>query len=259
MDEKEISEREPHIKGIKALYSPSTGIINSHEFMANMQRESEDLGAVFCFNTVLESVTYQENNLITVQMKDKNFNERYDLDTDVFINATGLLAPLNASKWSNLANIPKPMFAKGYYFKLKQTRAEKEAVKFNHLIYPVPFKNIAGLGVHLTLDLEGNVKFGPDIEWIDEIDYSFSEENAKTRAEQFHTSIRSYFPDIKHGSLIPDYTGIRPKLSNFDGKEQDFVIMTENGNTAIHLLGIDSPGLTASLAIAEEVTQKISS
>jgi L-2-hydroxyglutarate oxidase LhgO len=144
--------------------------------------------------------------------------------------------------------VPPQYFAKGHYFTLAQRSP------FNHLVYPVPVPG--GLGVHVTLDLAGQARFGPDVSWLDSVDYAFDE----SRAAQFYPAIRQYFPDLADGALMPAYTGIRPKLSPAGTAAQDFSLSgpAEHGVPGLlNLFGIESPGLTSALALAELALEKL--
>ena len=169
-----------------------------------------------------------------------------ELRAGVFVNSAGLHAQALAGRMVGLdpAHVPRPWFAKGNYFALARRSP------FTRLIYPVP--EPGGLGVHLTLDLAGQARFGPDVEWIDRIDYTVD----PARAERFYPAIRRYWPTLPDGALMPSYSGIRPKIVPPAVATQDFLIQgpREHGVTGlINLFGIESPGLTSSLAIADHV------
>lgn len=177
------------------------------------------------------------------------------------VNAAGLSAPVLAKRFSGLdcKAIPGSYYARGSYFTLKNIKAPL----FKHLIYPIP--EDGGLGVHVTLDLNGQVKFGPDVEWIDGVDdissflNKFNYSVCADRASQFYSEIRKYYPDLKDGSLEPSYAGIRPKLSGPGHGSVDFVIQGEETHGVpglVNLFGIESPGLTSSMAIAEYVAAR---
>lgn len=179
------------------------------------------------------------------------------------VNAAGLSAPVLAKRFSgvNSHSIPGSFYARGSYFTLTNIKAPP----FKRLIYPIP--EDGGLGVHVTLDLNGQVKFGPDVEWIDGIDdissflNKFNYSVCADRANQFYSEIRKYYPDLKDGSLEPSYAGIRPKLSGPGHGSVDFVIQGEETHGIpglVNLFGIESPGLTSSMAIAEYVAARFS-
>jgi L-2-hydroxyglutarate oxidase LhgO len=174
------------------------------------------------------------------------------LSTRTVINAAGLNAPALAQQFYGLAHqhIPKAYFAKGNYFTLAS------AAPFRHLIYPVP--ESAGLGVHLTLDLGGQAKFGPDVQWVDSPSDFHVDAN---RADAFYAAIRTYWPDLPDGALHSGYAGIRPKISGPNALAADFVIQgpaTHGVAGLVNLFGIESPGLTSAMAIADRVTTLLS-
>jgi L-2-hydroxyglutarate oxidase LhgO len=167
------------------------------------------------------------------------------------VNAAGLSAQRFAASIAGLAPsmVPACHYAKGHYFVLAGR------APFSHLVYPVP--EPGGLGVHVTLDLAGQARFGPDVSWLSDIDYAFVEE----RVERFYPAIRRYFPGLRDGSLLPGYTGIRPKLAGEGTAAQDFVIQgpADHGVPGlVNLFGIESPGLTAALPLAAEVRARLS-
>jgi len=174
-----------------------------------------------------------------------------ELLADQVINSTGLIAPQVARQFagSNLAPLPLAYYAKGNYFSLTGRSP------FSRLIYPVP--EAAGLGVHLTLDMAGQAKFGPDVEWVESPDDLSVN---PSRGDAFYAEVRKYWPDLKGGALMPSYAGIRPKINAPHEKAADFCIMGPASHGVaglVHLLGIESPGLTSSLAIAIEVSQSL--
>lgn len=226
---------EPELTGVGALLSPSTGIVDSHALMLALQGEAENEGAVFAFRTPFVEGRIEGRGAVVRIGED---GESYR--TRLVVNAAGLEAHLVAARIDGVApgSIPAMRFAKGNYFGC----AAK--VPFGRLIYPVPVEG--GLGVHLTLDTAGNARFGPDVEWIDAIDYTVAAE----RAMPFYEAIRSYWPGLPDGSLFPDYCGIRPKAG---GANPDFVIDDAHRPALVNLYGIESPGLTSCLAIASLV------
>jgi L-2-hydroxyglutarate oxidase LhgO len=169
-----------------------------------------------------------------------------DIEASVVINAAGLQAPMVANRMEGLdpALVPVQYLAKGSYFALNGRSP------FSRLVYPLP--PAGGLGVHLTLDLAGQARFGPDVEWVSDINYQVD----PSRAQDFYASIRHYWPALPNGTLLPGYSGIRPKLSGPGMPARDFMIQTEKQHGVhglINLFGIESPGLTSALAIAERV------
>ena len=235
---------EPALACTGALLSPSTGIVDSHHLMLALLGDAEAAGASLALNApLLEGRAREEGIEIGVGGADP-----LTLSTRLIVNAAGLEAPLIARKISGMPQdaAPSRYFAKGNYFTLT-TRSP-----FSHLIYPVP--EPGGLGVHLTLDLGGQAKFGPDVEWVETINYDVD----ASRGERFYRAIRRYWPDLPDGSLQPGYAGIRPKIVPPAIAAQDFVVQTprEHGVAGlINLFGIESPGLTSSLALAQHVAE----
>lgn len=238
---------EPALFCTAALLSPSTGIIDSHGLMLAYQGDAENAGAQCVFHTPLESGRVREGGGFELQFGGA---EAMSLSCNVLINASGLHAPTLARRIEGIpaASIPNEYLCKGSYFTL-QSRAP-----FTRLIYPTPHH--AGLGVHLTLDLGGQAKFGPDTEWIDLVDYDID----PSRCDGFYEAVRSYWPGMQDGSLSPGYTGIRPKVSGPHEPAADFMIVgqaTHGIPGLVNLFGIESPGLTSSLAIAEETLARL--
>ena len=239
---------EPALKAMAALVSPSTGIIDSHAYMLSLLGEAEDHGASVAYKTEITSGDVLSDGRTRLRCVGE---EDCVITANLVINSAGLSAPVVASRIEGLKPdaIPKAYFAKGNYFTLA-SRAP-----FSRLIYPVP--EPGGLGVHLTLDLGGQARFGPDVEWIDEVAYEVD----PARADIFYSAIRAYWPGLPDQSLRPDYAGIRPKISAPGAPNADFVISGPEQHGAegqIHLFGIESPGLTASLAIADRVGDMLS-
>ncbi|MDH5558798.1 MAG: FAD-dependent oxidoreductase, partial [Alphaproteobacteria bacterium] len=230
------------LNGYAALLSPSTGIIDSHGLMLAYQGEAEDRGAMVAFNApVLAGEVGEGGILLRV-----GGAMPMQLDCRTVINSAGLGAPDIAAGIAGIPEemVPRQWLAKGNYFTLTPRPP------FGRLIYPVP--EPGGLGVHLTLDLAGRARFGPDVEWIEEMDYAVD----PARGERFYAAIRKYWPGLPDGSLEPGYAGIRPKLGPKGSPAADFVIQgpAEHGVPGlVNLFGIESPGLTASLAIADYV------
>ena len=233
---------EPALSCTAALLSPSTGIVDSHGLMLAYQGEAESAGAQCVFHTPLLSGQVRTNGGFDLQFGGA---DAMTLSCNVLINASGLHAPSLARKIKGIPEqaIPKEYLCKGSYFTL-QGRAP-----FSRLIYPTPHH--AGLGVHLTLDLGGQAKFGPDTEWVDRVNYDID----PSRCEGFYEAVRTYWPGMRDGTLSPGYTGIRPKISGPHEPAADFVIsgpVSHGVPGLVNLFGIDSPGLTSSLAIAQE-------
>ena len=247
VDADELRVIEPNLHAVRALLSPSTGIIDSHGLMLAYQGDMEDHGGMIAFMSPVAGGRV-ENGGITIETGGA---DAMTLHCRTLVNSTGLGAqPLARTIAGIPANTIPPLFyAKGTYFTLIGKSP------FNHLIYPVPVPG--GLGTHSTLDLGGQTKFGPDVSWVDEPDYEVD----PTRADSFYDAIRRYWPGLEDGVLQPGYVGIRPKLGgpNQAKYSNDFMIQgpTEHGVAGlVNLYGIESPGLTSSLAIAEEVAEQ---
>lgn len=240
---------EPRLRCTAALLSPSTGIIDSHALMLALLGNAEEHGAALSLNTRIVSGRI-EGGRIMLDTIDSTSGERFEIATKFFINAAGLDATALAQSIDGLDPqfVPKLRYAKGNYFSVAGR------APFSRLIYPVP--EPGGLGVHLTLDLDGIARFGPDVEWTDRLDYRVDPK----RGERFYSEIRKYWPDLADGALQPAYSGIRPKLSGPGEANADFVIQDASVHGVdglVNLYGIESPGLTSSLAIADHVAQRL--
>jgi L-2-hydroxyglutarate oxidase LhgO len=238
----QIREMEPAVQCIAGFVSPSTGIVDSHGLMLALQGDAERDGATLAFRARVESGELR-NGRVLLQV---GGDERVTLDATTVINAAGLFAPDVARSIAGFpaARVPPRHFAKAHYFTLAGRSP------FSRLVYPVASRTF--LGVHVTLDLAGQARFGPDIEWVDAVDYRFDE----SRASLFYEAVRRYFPGLRDGALQPGYTGIRPKISGPRDPAADFVIEgpREHGMPGVvNLFGIESPGLTSSLAIGSYV------
>src|SRR5579872_5497727 len=233
---------EPALHCEAALLSPSTGIIDSHAYMLALRGNAEDAGAAFAFHTPLLGARVRGGRIEL----DAGGDAPMSLECRLLINAAGLGAPTVARHIDGMPVelIPPAYLAKGNYFSCS-ARAP-----FSRLIYPVP--EPGGLGVHLTLDMAGQARFGPDVEWVDHIDYAVD----PVRAERFYPAIRRYWPVLPDGALMPSYSGMRPKIVPPAVAVQDFLIQGPKDHSIdglINLFGIESPGLTSSLAIADHV------
>ncbi len=244
-----LSEKEPLLRASHALYSPSTGIIDSHGLMSTLLLEAERAGVQYAPLTKVVDVQPDDRGFIVhTECGAPGRLEPFAFRCRFLINAAGLHAQELATRIEGLekSKVPALFLSRGCYFSL----AGK--APFRHLIYPVPEQNQRGLGIHATLDLAGQVRFGPDVEYVDEIDYRVAEDRRETFAE----AIRRYYPGLRADQLHPDYSGIRPKLCGPDGGVADFVIQEESTHGLkglVQLFGIESPGLTASLAIARQI------
>jgi len=235
-------ELEPALNCDAALLSPSTGIVDSHAYMLSLRGDAEAAGAAYAFHApLLRAKTVRGGFELEV-----GGDAPMALGCRLLVNSAGLGATAVARNIDGMpiALIPPAYLAKGNYFSCS-ARAP-----FSHLIYPVP--EPGGLGVHLTLDLAGQARFGPDVEWVDAIDYAVD----PARAERFYPAIRRYWPALPDGALMPSYSGIRPKIVPPAVARQDFLIQGSRDHGVaglVNLFGIESPGLTSSLAIADHV------
>ena len=238
-----ISIAEPSLKASEVLYSPSTGILDSHAYMQSLVNDIESGGGVIVYKTPFEQAHVMPHGFeIRLGGVDPS-----KVSTQHLINAAGLQAVGVAKCIDGLvsSHIPQACFAKGNYY------TYMGHVPFKRLIYPVP--ETGGLGIHLTLDMGGQPRFGPDVEWIDKIDYQVNEQSR----QKFAQAIQTYWPECDPSKLTPTYSGIRPKLGTSQQFSSDFVIQIEQDHGIaglVNLFGIESPGLTASLAIAEQVS-----
>ena len=235
----EAMRMEPALQCVAALHSPSTGIIDSHALMLAYLGDAEAAGAMLALKSSLERIVISPQGF-----------ELHVADTRIkagmIVNSAGLRAPSVARLMEGFppAKVPPEFYAKGNYYSLMGRPP------FSRLVYPVP--EPGGLGVHVTLDLAGQARFGPDVEWVDRIDYEVD----PRRAERFYAAIRRYWPSLPDGALAPGYAGIRPKISGPKEPAADFLIQgpPEHGVPGlVNLFGIESPGLTASLALADDV------
>jgi len=237
---------EPALACVGALLAPSTGIIDSHAFMLALQGEAEAAGAMFAFRAPFLSAR-REAQGFSVEIGGV---EPMRLEVGAIVNSAGLAASRVARAIEGLASaaIPETRYAKGNYFALAGRSP------FSRLIYPAPQSH--GLGVHLTFDLGGQARFGPDVEWVDAIGYDVDPQ----RMRGFAAAIRRYWPGLPDGALSPAYSGIRPKISGPSDPAPDFRIDGPERHGCVglvNLFGIESPGLTSSLAIAEEVAARV--
>jgi L-2-hydroxyglutarate oxidase LhgO len=242
---------EPALRGEAALLSTVTGIIDSHALMLAYQGDLEGAGGAVVLRTPLQGAAIADDGFV-LQVGGA---APQDLRAGLLVNAAGLHSQALARRIAGLdpARVPRPWFAKGNYFALAGRSP------FSRLIYPVP--EPGGLGVHLTLDLADQARFGPDVEWLDvdsadAIDYAVD----PARAAPFYAAVRRYWPGLADGALVPAYSGVRPKLQGPGGAASDFMLQGPEAHGVaglVNLFGIESPGLTASLAIAAEVTRRL--
>jgi len=244
LSQDESKDIEPSIDCINAIYSPNTGIIDVPEYITSLEGDIQHNDGYISFNS---KFIYASRSNKYFLVKVKSGETFHDITTKFLINSSGLKSDeiLNGIEQINKENINKIYYGKGHYFKYSGRNP------FNHLIYPIP--GPGGLGIHVGMDISGQLRFGPDIEWTKNIDYSFDE----SLKEKFVKAIKAYWPMLEETKLHPDYTGIRPKLSSKNQPSKDFVInlACDHGiEGLISLEGIESPGLTSSLAIGKYVS-----
>ena len=240
LDRGALGRMEPGLVGHAALFSPATGIVDVQGYMSSLLAGAEARGAVIAYGTPVRAIRPHAGGF------DVALEAGESLRCRMLVNAAGLGARDVAAAVDGFpaALIPPLHYAKGSYFALSG------AAPFRHLIYPLP--EAGGLGIHMTLDLAGRARFGPDVEWVEAVDYCVDPE----RAPRFYAAIRRYWPGLGDGQLTPAYAGIRPKLTGAGEAEGDFRLCGPalHGMAGlVHLFGIESPGVTASLALAERV------
>lgn len=246
LDRVQARRLEPTLQCEAALLSPSTGIIDSHALMLAYQGEAEAAGAIVVLRTpVLSGAVHNDGFALAI-----GGEEPATIRCRFLINAAGLHAPALAGALEGIPpeTIPPAFFCRGVYFTLSGT------APFRRLIYPVPVAG--GLGVHITLDLAGQARFGPDVEWIPSIDYTVD----PARGDALYAAVRNYWPGLRDGALQPGYAGIRPKISGAGEPAADFLVQGREMHGVpglVNLYGIESPGLTASLELADEVLRKL--
>ena len=238
---------EPQLECVGAIHSPSTGIVDSHAFMLSLQGDLEHSGGIVVLNTRVVLANIEEFAISLVA------EDGTQLRAKTVVNAAGLHAVGLAQRFGNLnsALLPQAFYAKGNYFTLAGRSP------FSRLIYPVP--EAAGLGVHLTLDLGGQAKFGPDVQWVDSPDDLVVD---PARGDAFYAEVRKYWPGLQDGALIAGYAGIRPKINARHEVARDFMIQGPADHGApglVNLFGIESPGLTSALAIGAHVAYLLAS
>lgn len=246
LDKDKIKQMEPHIRSEVAIYSPSTGILDSHSFMKAIEGMFKSCGGQVAYNSELVGID-KSNAGFVAHIKDRG-KEVFKFCTRVLINCAGLssdkVAQMSGIKHSGY----RLKYCKGDYFRVHNSKSKL----IQRLIYPVPKKDRAGLGIHATLDLAGSLKLGPDDEYIENLIYDVDASKGKA----FYESVKGFLPFINEDDLTADMAGIRPKLQGEQEGFRDFLIQDESDKGLaglINLIGIESPGLTASLSIAKMV------
>ena len=233
---------EPELRCTAALWSPTTGIVDSHALMLAFEGDLGAAGGVVAFHAPVEAVRIATDGFVL----GVGGEAPMELQAEELVNSAGLHAPALAARTVGLdpTHVPTAHYCKGSYYTLAGRSP------FARLVYPVP--EAAGLGVHVTIDLAGQARFGPDTEWVDRIDYDVDER----RADGFYSAVRAYWPGLPDGALLPGYAGIRPKLGPAGTPQQDFRMDGPSVHGVpglVNLFGIESPGLTACLALADRV------
>ena len=260
LSEDEVRAMEPEVSSVGALLSPSTGIVDVHELMLALQGEAEAHGATVALSSpVVDGCVLPGGGggggIVPAGGRLRISTPDLDLEADEVVNCAGLEATAVAGAIAGVPreSLPTAYVAKGNYFGL----AAKSP--FSMLVYPVP--EAAGLGVHATIDLAGRCRFGPDVEWLDATqpwDYRVD----SSRADSFYAEVRKYWPALPDGALVADYAGARPKVQAPGEPARDFVVQTEAEHGVpglINMFGIESPGLTSSMALAQLVEAVLSS
>ncbi len=242
LSREKLREMEPAVECVAGFLSPSTGIVDSHALMLAYQGDAENSGAAVVFKSPVESGAVGSEGIVL----NVGGDEPMTIACKSVVNSAGLLAQNIARSIDGMPAIfiPPQYFAKAHYFTLSGRPP------FRRLVYPVASN--AHLGVHVTVDMAGQIRFGPDVSWVDSVDYSFDH----SREPLFYEAIRKYYPGLKDGQLQPGYTGIRPKVSGPKEPAADFIVSGPRDHGVdglVNLFGIESPGLTASLAIAGHV------
>jgi L-2-hydroxyglutarate oxidase LhgO len=233
---------QPGLRCVGALSSPSTGIVDSHGLMLSLQGDLEHAAGSVVLNTPVSSAQITDTGTVI----HTGGADPMALHARTVVNCAGLYAQAVAARMQGFPSqhVPPTHYAKGNYF------SYTGKVPFSQLIYPLP--EAAGWGVHLTLDLAGQARFGPDVQWVDHLNYDVD----PSRAASFYASIRSFWPDLPDGSLQPSYSGIRPKIQAPGEKSKDYCIIGPKDHGVagmVHLFGIESPGLTSCLSIGQHV------
>jgi len=244
----DLNRREGALAGVAGLFSPSTGIIDVHAYMDALLMDAQAHGAMLALKNRVTSITPGDGGFMVGVMGEDG---PYEISARRVVNAAGLSAWDVARMVAGLRDqaIPPRFYAKGCYFRLNGPSP------FSHLIYPVPVPG--GLGIHLTLDMQGGARFGPNVVWTDTVDYKVDSHQEAA----FRDAIEGYYPGIRDRSLTPDFAGVRPKISGPGRPGADFMIQTEQAHGVpglIQLFGIESPGLTASMALADHVVTLLS-
>lgn len=248
----QIAELEPNIFAVKAIYSPSTGIVDSHSLMKQYETNAINNGCQIVYGSEVTGIEQIQNGY-KIDLLDAD-KEKYSFTTSIIINSAGL----TSDKISEMAGIKddnlKILFCKGEYFRINPPKNKL----INRLVYPVPHQNMEGIGIHVTVDMGGGVKLGPDVKYLESNVYDYK--LTASKQEAFFISAKKFLPFLEFDDIAPEMAGIRPKIQKPGEPLRDFYIMEETGRGYpgfINLIGMESPGLTSSIAIAKYVDKLI--
>ena len=248
----QIAELEPNIFAVKAIYSPSTGIVDSHSLMKQYETNAINNGCQIVYGSEVTGIEQIQNGY-KIDLLDAD-KEKYSFTTSIIINSAGL----TSDKISEMAGIKddnlKILFCKGEYFRINPPKNKL----INRLVYPVPHQNMEGIGIHVTVDMGGGVKLGPDVKYLESNVYDYK--LTASKQEAFFISAKKFLPFLEFDDIAPEMTGLRPKIQKPGEPLRDFYIMEETGRGYpgfINLIGMESPGLTSSIAIAKYVDKLI--
>jgi len=248
LEREQISELEPNIFALKALFSPSTGIVDSHSLMKQYETNSYNNGCQIVYGSEVTGISQIENGY-KIDLFDAD-KKNYSFTTRIIINSAGL----TSDKVSEMVGIKddslKILFCKGEYFRINPPKNRL----INRLVYPVPHQNMEGIGIHVTIDMGGGVKLGPDIKYLESNIYDYK--LTASKQEEFYNSAKKFLPFLEFDDIAPEMAGIRPKIQKPGEPLRDFYIMEETNRGYpgfINLIGMESPGLTSSIAIAKYV------
>jgi L-2-hydroxyglutarate oxidase LhgO len=248
LEREQISELEPNIFALKALFSPSTGIVDSHSLMKQYETNSYNNGCQIVYGSEVTGISQIENGY-KIDLSDAD-KKNYSFTTRIIINSAGL----TSDKVSEMVGIKddslKILFCKGEYFRINPPKNRL----INRLVYPVPHQNMEGIGIHVTIDMGGGVKLGPDVKYLESNIYDYKVTASKQEA--FYKSVKKFLPFLEFDDITPEMAGIRPKIQKPGEPLRDFYIMEETSRGYpgfINLIGMESPGLTSSIAIAKYV------
>jgi L-2-hydroxyglutarate oxidase LhgO len=252
LDREQIGELEPNIFALKALFSPSTGIVDSHLLMKRYETNAINNGCQIVYSSEVTGIQKISNGYeITLLDSDK---KSYRFTTRVVVNSAGL----TSDKVSEMAGIDderlKILFCKGEYFRLNPPKNRF----ISRLVYPVPYQNMEGIGIHVTIDMGGGVKLGPDVRYLESNIYDYT--ITASRQDAFYRSAKKFLPFLEYDDLVPEMAGIRPKIQKPGEPLRDFYIEEETKRGFpgfVNLIGMESPGLTSSISIAKYVNDLI--